>query len=80
VTSISGTRDGLATPDKIAASRTLLPPETLWVAMEGGNHAQFGWYGLQPGDNGATISREEQQEQLVAATRTLLLRLRPSGD
>ena len=80
VTSISGTRDGLATPAKIGASRTLLPPETLWVAIEGGNHAQFGWYGPQPGDNSAAISREEQQEQIVAATRTLLLRLRPSGD
>jgi dienelactone hydrolase len=72
VTSIYGTRDELATGDKIAASRPLLPLDTSWVAIEGGNHAQFGWYGSQSGDNTATISREEQQDQIVAATLSLL--------
>jgi dienelactone hydrolase len=75
VTSIYGTRDGLATEDKIAASRTLLPLDTSWMAIEGGNHAQFGWYGPQSGDNAATISREEQQKQILAATLLLLSRL-----
>ena len=73
--SIYGTRDGLATPDKIDASRQLLPPDTEWIAIEGGNHAQFGWYGSQAGDNEATISREEQQAQILEATRGLLQRL-----
>lgn len=72
VTSIYGTLDGLATQDKIAASRSLLPPETQWVAIEGGNHAQFGWYGPQSGDNPATISQEAQQQQIVEATLRLL--------
>jgi len=75
VTSIYGTRDGLATGDKIAASRPLLPPDTTWIAIEGGNHAQFGWYGPQSGDNPATISREDQQAQIVAATLAQLLSL-----
>jgi dienelactone hydrolase len=75
VSSISGTLDGLATPDKIEASRPLLPPDTQWTAIEGGNHAQFGWYGPQSGDNEATISREEQQAQIVEATLQLLQRL-----
>jgi hypothetical protein len=52
-----------------------LPPSTEWTAIEGGNHAQFGWYGPQSGDNEATISREEQQEQMVAATLQLLRQL-----
>jgi hypothetical protein len=65
VISIFGTLDGLATMDKIEASRPLLPETTLWAAIEGGNHAQFGWYGDQPGDNPATISREEQQAQIL---------------
>ena len=73
--SIYGTRDGLATPDEIDASRPMLPPDTQWTAVEGGNHAQFGWYGPQPGDNEATISREEQQAQIVVATLQLLLQL-----
>ena len=75
VASIYGTQDGLATGDKIAASRPLLPADTRWVAIEGGNHAQFGWYGPQQGDNPATISREEQQRQVVAATLDLLVQL-----
>lgn len=73
--SIYGTRDGLATSDKIAASRPLLPPMTRWVAVEGGNHGQFGWYGQQSGDGAATISREQQQEQIVNATADLLSNL-----
>lgn len=75
VTSIYGTLDGLATTEKIAASRPLLPPTTEWVAIEGGNHAQFGWYGPQSGDNPATISREEQQRRVVEATLELLASL-----
>ncbi len=72
VSSIYGTLDGLATEEDIAASEPLLPAATAWVPIEGGNHAQFGWYGPQPGDGTATISREEQQEQIVAGTAALL--------
>ncbi len=72
VVSIYGTRDGLATADKIDKSRALLPANTRWTPIEGGNHAQFGWYGAQPGDGQATISREEQQRQIVAATLDLV--------
>ncbi|NIN64536.1 MAG: alpha/beta hydrolase [Anaerolineae bacterium] len=72
VTSIYGTLDGLATEQKIAASRSLLPPHTQWVAIKGGNHAQFGWYGPQAGDNPAAISGDEQQQKIVDATVELL--------
>jgi len=72
VVSISATMDGLVTPDKIDASRALLPSTTTWFVIAGGNHAQFGWYGPQPGDNPAEISREEQQQQVVEATLELL--------
>jgi len=75
VVSIYGTLDGLATLDKIDASRPLLPADTRWVDVEGGNHAQFGWYGPQSGDNPATISREDQQDQVIDATLDLLARL-----
>ncbi|MHB1414566.1 MAG: alpha/beta hydrolase [Chloroflexota bacterium] len=72
VTSIYGTHDGLATGEKIDASRALLPPDTRWVAIEGGNHAQFGSYGPQAGDGEATISAEAQQARAMAATVDLL--------
>jgi len=72
VRSILGNKDGVATPDKIFASEPFLPATTTWVEIDGGNHAQFGWYGDQEGDNPATISREEQQAQTVEATVALL--------
>jgi hypothetical protein len=72
VLSIYATRDGLTTQDKIDASRKLLPANTTWVQILGGNHAQFGWYGPQSGDNPAMISREEQQTQIVQSTLDLL--------
>lgn len=72
VTSIYGTNDGLATVEKIEASHALLPPATHFVAIEGGNHAQFGWYGAQRGDNPATIPHEEQQAQVITATLAAL--------
>ena len=72
VASIYGTLDGLATVDNVLAGKPLLPPTAAFVPIDGGNHAQFGSYGDQPGDNPATISREEQQAQVIAATATLL--------
>jgi len=72
VVSMYGTRDGLATGEKINASRPLLPVDTTWTPIAGGNHAQFGWYGEQGGDNPAEISRTDQQTQIVAATIALL--------
>lgn len=72
VASVSGTLDGLATPAKIEASKRLLPADAEFVPIEGGNHAQFGWYGPQSGDNPATISREEQQRQAIEATAATL--------
>jgi hypothetical protein len=68
VLSIYGTHDGLATPQKIENSVPLLPDDTIWVAIEGGNHAQFGYYGSQNGDNPAEISRDAQQAEIIAAT------------
>lgn len=72
VVSISGSEDGLAEPSAIEASHALLPKTTEWVEIQGGNHAQFGWYGAQTGDNIATIRREAQQQQTIEATLTLL--------
>jgi pimeloyl-ACP methyl ester carboxylesterase len=72
VASIYGTQDGLASEDEIAASRALLPPDTRWVAIQGGNHAQFGWYGPQRGDKAPTISRDSQQDFIVETMLDLL--------
>jgi hypothetical protein len=68
VTSISGSLDALATPEKVESTKVFAPSSTKYVVINGGNHAQFGNYGVQSGDNPATVSLEDQQKQIVAAT------------
>lgn len=68
VISIFASEDGLATRDKIDASRSLLPASARFEEVQGGNHAQFGWYGPQSGDGQAAIRPLDQQAQVVAAT------------
>ena len=75
VTSISGSLDGLADPMTISASRPLLPADTAFVEIAGGNHAQFGDYGPQTGDTPASITPEAQWDQVIAATLSLLQRV-----
>ena len=67
VFSIYGTRD-MAGMEKFDETKALLPDDTQYVVVDGGNHAQFGSYGLQSGDNEATISPEEQWTQISTAT------------
>jgi pimeloyl-ACP methyl ester carboxylesterase len=62
---ISGSRDCVADLDQSLANRSRLPAHTVWVTVEGANHAQFGHYGPQLGDCRATISREEQQRETL---------------
>lgn len=75
VSVIYGTQDGLARPDQVEGARPLYPPSVVFVPIEGGNHAQFGWYGEQNGDQPARISRAEQQAQTNAALLALMARL-----
>jgi pimeloyl-ACP methyl ester carboxylesterase len=65
VLSLSGSLDGLATPTKITASKALLPSTSQFIEIKGGDHAFFGWYGLQVGDHAAAITREQQQTIVV---------------
>ena len=74
VLSIYGTLDRSGV-DSFEASHANLPSTARFVVIDGGNHAQFGDYGFQPGDNEATISRAEQQKQAVEATVKFLKEL-----
>jgi pimeloyl-ACP methyl ester carboxylesterase len=65
VTKIVGTRDGLASPADVRRNAPKLPATTRWVWVEGGNHSQFGWYGLQPGDWPATIDASQQRQIMI---------------
>ena len=53
--------------DSFEARKTNLPASTEYVTIEGGNHAQFGYYGPQRGDGEASISPKRQHELSVEA-------------
>lgn len=67
VISLYGSEDGVLNIDKIEASRAYMPADYTEICIEGGNHAQFGNYGIQKGDGVASISAVEQQNQTVEA-------------
>ena len=67
VLKIAATRDCVADLDASKANAHNLPPATTWVVIEGGNHAQFGYYGSQLGDCSAEITRDDQQNQTFGA-------------
>lgn len=72
VMKIYAAQDGLASVSEIMETSVFLPEDTIWIEIEGGNHAQFGYYGAQLGDNQADISREEQQKITVSAILSML--------
>jgi len=65
VLSIEGLQDGLSTQEKLNANRNKLPGSTKVDVIAGMNHAQFGDYGSQQGDNEASISAEAARQELV---------------
>ncbi|HAL02429.1 MAG TPA: alpha/beta hydrolase [Lachnospiraceae bacterium] len=67
VITIYGTNDGVMNTKRFNDCISNWSFKTQEVVIRGGNHSQFGYYGLQKGDNKASISREEQQEITVEA-------------
>ena len=67
-----GSNDQILDKATFNATLDLLPHGTIMQVIEGGNHAQFGNYGLQPGDGTATISAADQQAQAARLTARLL--------
>lgn len=76
VLSVSGSRDGLSTPEDIAAARDELPASATTTEVTGANHAAFGAYGTQPGDLPATVSRRESGRAITAAVESWVRDLR----
>lgn len=64
VLSIYGSEDKVLDKNRYDDSKPLMSNITEYV-IDGGNHAQFGYYGNQSGDGMANISAENQQNQTV---------------
>ena len=72
VASVYGTLDAGTPRFTDAANVTKLGPAVVSTVIDGGNHEQMGWYTGQPDDPPASISRQAQQDRVVAATVELL--------
>lgn len=70
--SIVGTNDGVLNWTSYDEARDMLPASAEELRIEGGNHAYYGNYGEQKKDGVATITREQQQEQVVEAVTELV--------
>lgn len=72
VLSVLGDRDQVVNRDNWDDGVGRLPTDTVYLMLAGGNHAQFGDYGPQPGDGEAALSRAEQQRMTAEAISELL--------
>lgn len=69
---VYASNDLLATEQDVNDAKAYMPETTEYFKIEGGNHAQMGFYGPQNRDGEATISREQQQQILVEKTMVLI--------
>jgi len=72
VVSIYGSREVRVNDTSVGERKHLLPEDTIYIRIEGGDHHQFGSYKINPTDHLATISRKSQHEQIIAATLPIL--------
>ena len=63
--SIFGTTNNFPNTENFNDKKHLLPADTIFVGIEGANHAQFGDYGPQRGDVVASMSLSEQHERVA---------------
>jgi hypothetical protein len=91
ILSVHASKDGLSTVAKIEQYKAYLPTakvmssdndfelplqaKTHYYEIMGGNHAQFGNYGVQAGDSTATTSVSAQQAQLINVVQHFISKL-----
>jgi hypothetical protein len=68
--SVYGSRDGHA--DSFKPNEKNLPQGAKVICIEGGNHGQFGAYGLHFGDQTPEIERHAQQDIAIEAIKTFI--------
>ena len=72
VLSVLGGADGVIDAERERAFRSNLPADARIVELDGVNHAGFGAYGSQPGDDPASLSPAASREAVGNATGTWL--------
>ena len=69
---IYGTEDKIVSRKSIEEGRQMAPDRYYEYTIEGGNHAQFGNYGIQSGDGAASVSASEQQSEAIRLIRDII--------
>ncbi len=72
VLSIYGGREEGVTDESVGERKYLLPADTEYIKIEGGDHHQFGSYKIKPEEHLATVERSIQQAQIIEAMLVLL--------
>jgi len=72
IISIYGSREEGVTDESVSERAHLLPEDTRYIVINGGDHHQFGSYEINPEEHLATIPRASQHEQILQATLALL--------
>lgn len=68
VLQVTASKDGILNWSVWEESKRNLPVDTTqYVSIEGGNHGQFGTYGKQKGDLDATITPQQQLDEVSSA-------------
>jgi len=78
VSSLVGTQDTVVNRQSWEAARPLLPADASFLEIKGANHAQFGDYGLQPGDTAnPDMSAADQLKISVSESSRVILGEQP---
>lgn len=60
VLSLWGSNDGIADLNKVIDAENVMPTDSKFIEIKGGNHGGFGDYGHQKGDGESSITNKEQ--------------------
>ncbi len=69
VYSLVGDKDSVINKDQLESAKVRLPENTIYTVIPGGNHASFGNYGAQDGDQLPDIGYDEQQDYVLKAVQ-----------
>ncbi len=69
VYSLVGDKDTVINKEQLDSAKARLPENTIYTVIHGGNHASFGNYGTQEGDQLPDIGYDEQQEYVLEAVK-----------
>ena len=72
VYSIYGELDSGVDRPAIEERKNIMPPDTVYLEIPGGDHHQFGSYFIEPEQDHSTTPRAVQQEQIIEGTLDML--------